>query len=220
MCPFVTKRLGTHVVGQYFRAPLHASWASEDLTRHARLPSDRRLTIYPNDLLGCNLKIYYKQVRWKQHGDVPHKSSDGTARSVSFRICDRYWRSTFCTFAPGQQGISNETLQINHIYASEQTSQSLAILILSSVGRIFNDAVPTIPTITFHILITYFMDFVHRHVLKDDKNKNYDINNKLIQHNELRTQNWSPSSVGPDRRSYSSLEAESIFACRAQLRRP
>lgn len=183
MWPYVIKRLGTHVVGQYFRAPLHASWASEDLTRHTRLSSDRRSTkIYHNDLLCCNLKIYYKQVRGKQHGDVKHKSSDGTARSMSFRICDRYWRSTFCTFAPGQQGISNKTLlQINRIYASAQTSQSLAILILSSVSRIFTDTVSTIPKTTFHLLITYLMDFVHRHVLKDKNDKNYDIHTKVTQ---------------------------------------
>ena len=150
------KKNGHPCCRQYFRAPLHASRASEDLTRHTRLSSDRRSTkIYPNDLLCCNLKIYYNQVRGKQHGDVQHKSSDGTARSVSFRICDRYWRSTFCTFAPGQQGISNKTLlQINRIYASTQTSQSLAILILSSVSRIFTDAVSTTPKTTFHFLIT------------------------------------------------------------------
>jgi len=153
---YVIKRLGTHVVGQYFRAPLHASRASEDLTRHTRLSSDRRSTkIYPNDLLCSNLKIYHNQVRGKQQWDVQHKSSDGTARSMSFRICGGYRRSTFCTFAPGQQGISNKTpLQINRIYTSAQTSQSLAILILSSVSRIFTDAVSTIPKVTFHFLIT------------------------------------------------------------------
>lgn len=178
MWPYVIKRLGTHVVGQYFRAPLHASRASEDLTRHTRLSSDRRSTkIYPNDLLCCNLKIYYKQVkRGKQHRDVKHKSSDGNARSMSFRICDRYWRSTFCTFAPGQQGISNKTLlQINLIYAPAQTSQSLAILILSSVSRIFTDAVSKIPKMTCQFLITYLMDYVHRHVLKDKNYTNYGI---------------------------------------------
>lgn len=167
---------------------MHASRASEDLTRHTRLSSERRLTkIYPNDLLCCNLKIYYKQVRGKQHVDVKHKSSDGTARSMSFRICDRYWRSTFCTFAPGQQGISNKTLfQINRIYACAQTSQSFAILILSSVSRIFTDAVSTISNMKFHLSITYLMDFVHCHVSKDKNDKNYDIHKKVIQYTAFR----------------------------------
>jgi len=61
------------------------------------------------------------------------------------------------------------------MYASTQTLQSLAILILSSVSRIFTDAVSTIPKMTFRFLSTYLTDYVHLYVLKD---KNYDIHKK------------------------------------------
>jgi hypothetical protein len=143
--PCVINRLGTHVVGQYFRAPLHASRASEDLTRHTRLSSDRRSTkIYPNDLLCCTLKIYYKQVKGGRTSWGRKAQEFRWHRAV--HVISHLWPLLALDILhirsrSARDIQQNTSSHKSHLYAPAQTSQSLAIFIPSSVSRIFTDAV-------------------------------------------------------------------------------